>query len=335
MNPLIIKLGGVLLDSEEALERLFTALVNYREAHQRPLIIVHGGGCVVDELMKQLNLPVQKKNGLRVTPAEQIDIITGALAGTANKTLLAWAKKHGISSVGLFLGDGDSVKVTQLDAELGHVGLAQPGSPALINTLLAGGYLPVVSSIGVTDEGQLMNVNADQAATALAATLGADLILLSDVSGILDGKGQRIAEMTAEKAEQLIEQGIITDGMIVKVNAALTPHVLWAVRWISPPGVTPSSFRRYLTARRSAHVFWLKISCPAARRLPGLQDRRPGGTMPPAELTNKGSMLWHFGAGVLHRQQINGSNSSTTRCASTIVWRSRISLALSPGRKRW
>lgn len=66
-----------------------------------------------------------------------------------------------------------------------------------------------------------MNVNADQAATALASTLGADLVLLSDVSGILDGKGQRIAEMTAEKAKQLIEQGIITDGMIVKVNAAL------------------------------------------------------------------------------------------------------------------
>ncbi len=61
MNPLIIKLGGVLLDSEEALERLFTALVNYRESHQRPLVIVHGGGCVVDELMKQLNLPVKKK----------------------------------------------------------------------------------------------------------------------------------------------------------------------------------------------------------------------------------------------------------------------------------
>ncbi len=91
--------------------------------------------------MKQLNLPVQKKNGLRVTPAEQIDIITGALAGTANKTLLAWAKKHGISSVGLFLGDGDSVKVTQLDAELGHVGLAQPGSPDA-DQYLAGRRLP-------------------------------------------------------------------------------------------------------------------------------------------------------------------------------------------------
>lgn len=96
MNPLIIKLGGVLLDSEEALERLFTALVNYRESHQRPLVIVHGGGCVVDELMKQLNLPVKKKNGLRVTPADQIDIITGALAGTANKP--CWPGRKSITS---------------------------------------------------------------------------------------------------------------------------------------------------------------------------------------------------------------------------------------------
>ncbi|MNT66532.1 Acetylglutamate kinase [compost metagenome] len=91
----------------------------------------------------------------------------------------------------------------------------------MLNTLLGAGYLPVISSIGITADGKLMNVNADQAATALAATLGADLILLSDVSGILDGKGQRIAEMTAQKAEQLIAQGIITDGMVVKVNAAL------------------------------------------------------------------------------------------------------------------
>ncbi len=78
--------------------------------------------------------------------------------------------------------------------------------------LLENGFLPVVSSIGVTDDGQLMNVNADQAATALAATLGADLILLSDVSGILDGKGQRIAEMTASKAEQLIDRALLPTG---------------------------------------------------------------------------------------------------------------------------
>lgn len=111
--------------------------------------------------------------------------------------------------------------MTQLDESLGFVGKAEAGNPALINTLTGAGYLPIVSSIGITAAGELMNVNADQAATALAATLGADLILLSDVSGILDGKGQRIPEMSAEKAEQLIDQGIITDGMIVKVHAAL------------------------------------------------------------------------------------------------------------------
>jgi acetylglutamate kinase len=221
MNPLVIKLGGVLLDNEEALERLFMALVTYRQQYQRPLVIVHGGGCLVDELMKKLNLPVVKKAGLRVTPADQIDIITGALAGSANKALLAWAIKSNINAVGLSLADGGSVSVTQLSEDLGNVGKAEAGSPVLINTLTGAGYLPIISSIGITVSGELMNVNADQAATALAATLGADLILLSDVSGILDGKGQRIPEMSAEAAELLIEQGIITDGMIVKVHAAL------------------------------------------------------------------------------------------------------------------
>lgn len=221
MNPLVIKLGGVLLDSKEALDRLFVALADYRRDYQRPLVIVHGGGCLVDELMRQLDKPVVRRNGLRVTPPDQIETITGALAGTANKTLLAEAKKHQITAVGLCLSDGDITEVEQLSEELGHVGDAKPGSPELLNLLLDAGYLPVISSIGITAQGTLMNVNADQAATALASTLGADLVLLSDVSGILDGKGQRIAEMTAEKAKLLIEQGIITDGMIVKVNAAL------------------------------------------------------------------------------------------------------------------
>lgn len=148
--------------------------------------------------------------------------------------------------------------VTQLDESLGYVGKAQAGSSDLPNALLSAGYLPIVSSIGITEQGDLMNVNADQAATALAETLDADLILLSDVSGILDGKGQRIAEMTAQKAEQLIAQGIITDGMIVKVNAALD-----AARALGRP-VDIASWRHadqlpaLFTARRLARGFWRK-----------------------------------------------------------------------------
>lgn len=221
MQPLVIKLGGVLLDSTEALEKLFTAIQSYRQVHQRELVIVHGGGCLVDELMQKLQLPVVKKQGLRVTPADQIDIITGALAGTANKTLLAWSIKHQLPAVGLSLGDGQSAVVTQLNDELGHVGNAKPGDAKLLKLLLGAGYLPIISSIGITVQGELMNVNADQAATAVAQALNADLVLLSDVSGILDGKGQKIDEMTTQKAQKLIDQGIITDGMIVKVNAAL------------------------------------------------------------------------------------------------------------------
>ncbi|HDN2510698.1 MULTISPECIES: acetylglutamate kinase [Providencia] len=221
MQPLVIKLGGVLLDSTEALEKLFTAIQTYRQTHKRELVIVHGGGCLVDELMQKLQLPVVKKQGLRVTPADQIDIITGALAGTANKTLLAWSIKHQLPAVGLSLGDGQSAVVTQLNDELGHVGNAKPGDAKLLKLLLSAGYLPIISSIGITAQGELMNVNADQAATAVAQALNADLVLLSDVSGILDGKGQKIDEMTTQKAQKLIDQGIITDGMIVKVNAAL------------------------------------------------------------------------------------------------------------------
>ncbi|SPZ24331.1 Acetylglutamate kinase [Providencia rettgeri] len=194
MQPLVIKLGGVLLDSVEALEKLFTAIQTYRQAHQRELVIVHGGGCLVDELMQKLQLPVVKKQGLRVTPADQIDIITGALAGTANKTLLAWATKYQLPAVGLSLGDGQSATVTQLNEELGHVGDAKPGDAKLLKLLLGAGYLPIISSIGITPEGELMNVNADQAATAIAQALNADLVLLSDVSGIWMVKAKKLTK---------------------------------------------------------------------------------------------------------------------------------------------
>ncbi|QCI19633.1 MAG: acetylglutamate kinase [Buchnera aphidicola (Brevicoryne brassicae)] len=221
MNPLVIKLGGVLLESDNAMTRLFEALVDYRKSYKRYVLIIHGGGRLIDDLMKKLNLPVKKKNGLRVTLSEHINVITGALSGTANKTLLARALKHNINAVGLCLADGKSVDVEKLDKDLGHVGKAIPGSPLFLNKLCKEGILPIISSIGITNDGLLMNVNADLAAAALATTLHANLILLSDISSILDGKGQRIEEINSIQAKKLITQGIITNGMIVKVNAAL------------------------------------------------------------------------------------------------------------------
>ncbi|SCB87507.1 acetylglutamate kinase [Gilliamella intestini] len=220
MKPLIIKLGGVLLDNKDALSKLFDVISEYKKNFQRSLIIVHGGGTVVDSLMDRLSLPVVRRNGLRVTPADQIDVIVGSLAGSANTTLLSEAKKQQIASVGLCLADGNSVEVKQISEDLGYVGEAKAGDPALINLLINSGYLPIISSIGITQAGQMMNVNADHAAVALAKTLNADLILLSDVVGVLDENKQRIESLTQSQADQLIAKGVITDGMVVKVNSA-------------------------------------------------------------------------------------------------------------------
>lgn len=220
MKPLIIKLGGVLLDNKDALSKLFVVISEYKKSYQRSLVIVHGGGSVVDSLMDRLSLPVVRRNGLRVTPADQIDVIVGSLAGSANTTLLSEAKKQHIASVGLCLADGNSVVVKQISEELGYVGEAKEGDPALINLLMNAGYLPIISSIGITEEGQMMNINADHAAVAVAKTLNADLILLSDVAGVLDCNKQLLTSLTESQADQLIAEGVITDGMIIKVKSA-------------------------------------------------------------------------------------------------------------------
>ncbi|KGQ63755.1 acetylglutamate kinase [Gallibacterium anatis] len=222
MKPLVIKVGGALLDTPQAMQNLISTLAQFKRTQQRQIVIVHGGGCIVDELMQRLNLPVQKKQGLRVTPADQIDIITGALAGIANKKLVAMAKTAGLNVVGLSLGDGNLTTATQLDAELGHVATVQPKQAALLNTLLKADFLPIISSIAIDDDGRLMNVNADQAATAIATLLQAELVMLSDVDGVLDQQKNLIAELNTVQIENLISEQVITDGMIVKVKAALT-----------------------------------------------------------------------------------------------------------------
>ncbi|NIY84873.1 acetylglutamate kinase [Vibrio hepatarius] len=220
-TPLVIKLGGAALSCSETLSKVFGAIAEYQAQAQRRIVIVHGGGYLVDDLMTQLQLPTVKKDGLRVTPYDQIGVIAGALAGTANKMLQGQAIKDGLNAVGLSLADGGLCQVTELDPELGAVGKATPGKSDVLQAILSAGALPIISSIGLTADGQMMNVNADQAAVAVAGALDAELVLLSDVSGVLDGKGHLIKSLSQSQAEALIKGHVITDGMIVKVNAAL------------------------------------------------------------------------------------------------------------------
>ncbi|WP_416307056.1 acetylglutamate kinase [Neptunicella sp. SCSIO 80796] len=219
ISPLVIKVGGALLDSQQHLTKLFAVIAQVQQS--RPVLLVHGGGSLVEQWLTALNLPSSKIDGLRVTPREQIPFVVGALAGAANKQLVAQAKINQINAVGLSLADGDIAISQALAAKFGCVGASQGGSGELLKLLITQHYVPIISSIGCDEQGQLLNVNADQAAVAVAQSIGAELLLLSDVPGVLDAKRELIPALNAENIQQLIAQNVILDGMAVKVNAAL------------------------------------------------------------------------------------------------------------------
>lgn len=219
MNPLVIKVGGAFMQAPKAALQLLDVIGQLQQ--QRPVVLVHGGGPLVEQLLQALQLTSEKVQGLRVTPAEHMPYITGALAGTANKQLCGLAIRAKLNPVGLCLADGHSVTCQQLDPRLGAVGIARPGSATMLNLLLQAKMLPIISSIGADEQGNLLNVNADQAATVIAQLLQADLMLLSDVLGVLDANKALLNELNAQEIQQLIAQNTITDGMQVKVTAAL------------------------------------------------------------------------------------------------------------------
>jgi acetylglutamate kinase len=221
-TPLVIKLGGKVLTDADSLHHLLTIITKL--AQIRALILVHGGGEQVQQLLEQLGQQSVKSGGQRITPVSHIPIVAGVLAGDVNSQLCAQAQLHGLNAVGLTLFAGHSVRC-QVDSQRGAVGIPQPGESKLLQQLIDQNFVPVISSVGVSASGQRLNVNADLAAASIAQLLQADLILLTDVPGILDQHGQLIEHIHAEQAAALIADGTVRDGMQVKLEAALqTAH---------------------------------------------------------------------------------------------------------------
>ena len=219
VSPIVIKVGGALLDDAAAMTRLFLSVKEVQTV--RPVVVVHGGGPLVETLMASLGLQSTKIDGLRVTPDEHMPYICGALAGSANKQLCAAALATGITPVGLSLLDGNMVVCEPLADQYGAVGVPSTADAAFLKNVLAQSTLPVISSIGSSPQGRLLNVNADQAATVIAELLNAELLLLSNVEGVLDGDKSLISELNAASISKYADEGVITDGMKVKVDAAL------------------------------------------------------------------------------------------------------------------
>ena len=221
----VVKLGGALLDDSAALSATIDSICALHTARPGSVIVVHGGGSSVDRHLAKLGMPTEKRDGIRLTPPDQMIEISAVLSGRVNATIVAELLARGSSAVGLSLADGfltSSITTTRYSFNPGRVGEVVGGDAKLVHTLLNAGFLPIISSVAVDAGGDLLNVNADDAAAAIARIVGATrLIFLTDVSGVLDQDGALISQITASEVATLIEQGVIYGGMIPKINNAL------------------------------------------------------------------------------------------------------------------
>ena len=187
VSPIVIKVGGALLDDTAAMTRLFLSVKDVQAT--RPVVVVHGGGPLVETLMASLGLQSTKIDGLRVTPDEHMPYICGALAGSANKQLCAAALASGLTPVGLSLLDGNMVVCEPLADQYGAVGVPSTADASFLKSVLAQSTLPVISSIGSSPQGRLLNVNADQATLVLMLDMIAPKENAPIPSGVLNGRG--------------------------------------------------------------------------------------------------------------------------------------------------
>lgn len=186
------------------------------------VVLVHGGGPEINETLKRMGIESKFVNGLRYTDEETAEVVRMVLAGKVNKALVHMLGSMGAKAVGLSGIDGNMLKCTMLDPALGYVGKIQSVNTEVILHALDGGYLPVISSVGFDDEGNIYNVNADTAAACLAGALKAEsLILMTDTRGLLRNKEDEeslIRKVYVSDIPSLEKEGIISGGMVPKVH---------------------------------------------------------------------------------------------------------------------
>lgn len=186
------------------------------------VILIHGGGPEISAMLKKLSIESHFEDGLRVTDDDTMEVVQMVLAGKVNKSLAADLSALGGRAVGLCGIDGGLIKVHQKNEKLGHVGEIDEINTKILDDLLDGGFIPVISSIGIDDDGNPYNINADTAAAKIAAALHAEsMVVMSNINGVLrdkDDENSLISQMSLADAEELKKSGIIAGGMIPKVD---------------------------------------------------------------------------------------------------------------------
>ncbi len=221
----VVKFGGSAMVDPSLAGRFAEDVVLMRSVGLRP-VVVHGGGPQIGELMARLGMEPEFRDGLRVTDAETLDIARMVLVGKVNREIVSAVNVHGPLAVGVSGEDARLLGARQRHADLGFVGDVAEINPRIVESLLGQGLVPVVSTIGAdAAAGQAYNINADTAAGALAAELGAEkVIYLSDVPGLLDDPADPdslVSAITVPQLQLLVGEGRITGGMIPKVEACI------------------------------------------------------------------------------------------------------------------
>jgi acetylglutamate kinase len=223
-KTIVIKYGGSAMTDTELRASFAVDVVLLKFIGLRP-VIVHGGGPQIGDTLKRLGKESTFVDGLRVTDDETVEVVEMVLGGKLNREIVALVQRGGGRAIGLTGSDGDMIRVTQRvesDRDLGRVGHVVGVDPAPIRAVSAAGFVPVIAPIGVDDLGLTHNVNADEAAGAVASALDAEkLLLLTDVEGVRDASGDLIQELGAVEARKLVEEGTIREGMIPKVRCCI------------------------------------------------------------------------------------------------------------------
>lgn len=230
----VIKYGGHAMGNSDLAGAFARDIVLLKQVGIEP-IIVHGGGPQIGAMLERLKIKSEFVDGLRVTDAETVEIVEMVLSGSINKQIVSAINAAGGRAVGLSGKDGNLMSVRKLRRtrqetdsniekilDLGFVGDPSHVDPELLDSLTNSDIIPVIAPIGIGEDGATYNVNADTAAGAVASAVNAArLLMLTDVTGVLDKEGRLIADIGVEQARLLIEDGTISGGMIPKVETCI------------------------------------------------------------------------------------------------------------------
>jgi len=232
-SSLVIKYGGHAMIDKEMQTSFANDIALLQQVGTKP-VVVHGGGPQIENMLNKLNIKTNFIDGLRVTDKDTVNVVEMVLSGAINKSIVAAIMSAGAKAVGISGKDGGLIKAEKITSrrdpnsaiekvvDLGFVGKPTKIDTKVLDALMHGGLIPVVAPLGLGEDGQTYNINADTVAGAISSSLEAKrMLMLTDVPGVLDKDGNLIEELSSKEAKDLIQKGIINSGMIPKVETCI------------------------------------------------------------------------------------------------------------------